>query len=101
MTLSVIFYPYHVVRAILSNAILSVYHFVHTILSVPFCPLPFCPRFILIILYPVKTDVTVLPEHSVTVCSRRTNQSLTRESSRPVARISLVVGQKFVCLSFH
>src|SRR6218665_2169261 len=24
--------------------ILTVYHFVHTILSVPFCPLPFCPR---------------------------------------------------------
>src|SRR6218665_428048 len=37
-------YPYHFVRTILSNAILSVYHFfVHTILSVPFCPLPFCP----------------------------------------------------------
>src|SRR6218665_1754683 len=37
-------YPYHFVRTILSNTILSVYHFVHTILSVPFCPLPFCPR---------------------------------------------------------
>src|SRR6218665_3450611 len=23
------------------------YHFVHTILSVPFCPLPFCPRTVL------------------------------------------------------
>src|SRR6218665_1856509 len=38
------FCPYHFVHAILSNTILSVYHFVHTILSVPFCPLPFCPR---------------------------------------------------------
>src|SRR6218665_1014437 len=28
---------------ILSNTILSVYHFAHTILSVLFCPLPFCP----------------------------------------------------------
>src|SRR6218665_632689 len=36
--------PYHFVHTILSNTILSVYHFVHTILSVPFCPLPFCPR---------------------------------------------------------
>ena len=36
--------PYHFVRTIVSNAILSVYHFVHTILSIPFCPLPFCPR---------------------------------------------------------
>src|SRR6218665_2654836 len=58
MTLFVIFYPCHVVRAILSvpfcpipfcpYTILSVpfcpYHFVRTILSVPFCPLPFCPR---------------------------------------------------------
>src|SRR6218665_2540171 len=41
---SVPFCPYHFVRTILSNTILSVYHFVHTILSVPFCPLPFCPR---------------------------------------------------------
>src|SRR6218665_2175339 len=32
MTLSVIFYPYHVVRAIL---------------SIPFCPMPFCPYTIL------------------------------------------------------
>ena len=31
------FCPY----TILSNDILSVYHFVHTILCVPFCPLPF------------------------------------------------------------
>src|SRR6218665_2390387 len=47
------FCPYHFVHTILSNTILSVYHFVHTILSVyhfvhtilsvPFCPLPFCP----------------------------------------------------------
>src|SRR6218665_1368488 len=37
------FCPCHFVRTILSNTILSVYHFVHTILSVPFCPLPFCP----------------------------------------------------------
>src|SRR6218665_2674463 len=42
--LLVLFCPYHFVLAILSNTILSVYHFVHTILSVPFCPLPFCPR---------------------------------------------------------
>src|SRR6218665_3854131 len=32
------FCPYHFVPTILSNTILSVYHFVHTILSVPFCP---------------------------------------------------------------
>src|SRR6218665_2746844 len=44
MTSFVIFYPYHFVHAILSNTILSVYHFVHTTLSVPFCPLQFCPR---------------------------------------------------------
>src|SRR6218665_3445912 len=37
------FCPYHIVRTVLSNTILSVYHFVHTILSVPFCLLPFCP----------------------------------------------------------
>src|SRR6218665_24894 len=37
------FCPYHFVRPILSNTILSAYPFVHTILSVPFCPLPFCP----------------------------------------------------------
>src|SRR6218665_1804578 len=42
------FCPYHFVRTILfptilSNTILSVYHFVHAILSVPFCSLPFCP----------------------------------------------------------
>src|SRR6218665_3672425 len=37
------FCPYYFVHTILSNAILSVYHFAHTILSVPFCPLPFCP----------------------------------------------------------
>src|SRR6218665_4107330 len=43
-SLSVPFGPCHFVHAILSNTILSVYHFVHTILSVPFCPLPFCPR---------------------------------------------------------
>src|SRR6218665_2706562 len=42
--LSVPFGPCHFVHTILSNAILSVYHFLHTILSVPFCPLPFCPR---------------------------------------------------------
>src|SRR6218665_2061995 len=42
--LSIPFCPYHFVRTILSNTILSVYHFVHTIFSVPFCPLPFCPR---------------------------------------------------------
>src|SRR6218665_2839888 len=36
--------PYHFVHTILSNTTLSIYHFVHTILSVPFCPLPFCPR---------------------------------------------------------
>ena len=42
--LSVPFCPYHFVRTIVSNTILSVYHFVHTILSVPFCPLPLCPR---------------------------------------------------------
>ena len=41
MTLSVILYPYH----ILSVAFFPYhYHFVHTILSVPFCPLPFRPR---------------------------------------------------------
>src|SRR6218665_100737 len=49
------FCPYHFVRTILSNTILSVYHFVYTILSVPFCPLPFC---------------------TVTVESRRLNQGL-------------------------
>src|SRR6218665_74688 len=43
-SLPVPFCPCHFVHAILSNTILSVYHFVHTILSVPFCPLPFCPR---------------------------------------------------------
>src|SRR6218665_325453 len=32
--------PYHFVRTILSNTILSLYHFVCTI---NFCPLPFCP----------------------------------------------------------
>src|SRR6218665_38205 len=37
------FCPCHFVRTILSSAILSVYHFVHTILTMPFCPLPFCP----------------------------------------------------------
>src|SRR6218665_844113 len=37
------FCPYHFVCTILTNTILSVYHIVHTILSVPFCPLPFCP----------------------------------------------------------
>src|SRR6218665_3840660 len=37
--LSVPFCPCHLVHTILSNAILSVYHFVDTILSVPFCPL--------------------------------------------------------------
>src|SRR6218665_1896966 len=36
------FCPYHFVYIILSSTILSVYHFVHTILPVPFCPLPFC-----------------------------------------------------------
>src|SRR6218665_2706563 len=35
--------PSHFVSSILSNTILSVSHFVHSILSVPFCPLPFCP----------------------------------------------------------
>src|SRR6218665_1900642 len=44
MILLVKSYPYHFVRAILFNTILSVDHFVHTILSVPFYPLPFCPR---------------------------------------------------------
>jgi|SRR6218665_125280 len=53
MTVSVLFYPYHFIRTILSvpfcpyhfvRTILSVYHFVHTILSVSFCPLTFCPR---------------------------------------------------------
>src|SRR6218665_117548 len=42
--LAIPFCPYHFVHTILSNTNLSVYHFVHTILSVPFCPLPFCPR---------------------------------------------------------
>src|SRR6218665_2518193 len=42
--LSIPFCPYHFVLTILSDTILSVYHFAHTILSVPFCPLPFCPR---------------------------------------------------------
>src|SRR6218665_1828691 len=37
------FCPYHFVHTILSNDILSVYHFVHNILSVPYCPLSFCP----------------------------------------------------------
>ena len=31
--LSMPFFPYHFVRTILSNTILSVYHFIHTILS--------------------------------------------------------------------
>src|SRR6218665_2513942 len=44
MTLSVIFYPYHFVLPFCPYTILSVYHFVHTILSVSFCQLPFCPR---------------------------------------------------------
>src|SRR6218665_2068353 len=53
MTLFVIFYPYHFVRTFLSmpfcNTILSVYHFVHAILSntilsvYHFVRIPFCP----------------------------------------------------------
>src|SRR6218665_2053936 len=39
--LSIPFCPYHFVHTILSNDILSVYHFGHTILSVPFCPCHF------------------------------------------------------------
>jgi len=38
-------------HTILSDTILSVYHFVHTILPVPFCPLPFCPRTDVLMLY--------------------------------------------------
>jgi len=34
----------HFVHTISPNTILSGYNFVHTILSVPFCPLLFCPR---------------------------------------------------------
>ena len=37
------FWLLNIYCTILSNTILSVYHFVHTILSVLFCPLPFCP----------------------------------------------------------
>ena len=64
--LSVTFYPYHFVHTIFSNTILSVYHFVHTILSVPFCPLPFCPRtamigrVILVLRYGALIDYGVL-----------------------------------------
>src|SRR6218665_106094 len=43
--LAIPFCPYHFVHTILSNTILSVYHFVRILfLSVPFCTLPFCPR---------------------------------------------------------
>src|SRR6218665_1680576 len=48
------FCPYHFVRTISSNTILSVYHFVHTILSVPFCPIPFCPYTILSVYHFVR-----------------------------------------------
>src|SRR6218665_3597481 len=44
MTLSVIFYPYHFVRAILSIPFCPILCCPCTILSIPFCPLPFCPR---------------------------------------------------------
>src|SRR6218665_435585 len=44
MTLSVIFYPYHFARAILSIPFCPMPFCQYTILSVPFCPLPFCPR---------------------------------------------------------
>ena len=50
MTLSVIFYPYHFVRTILSLPSCPLPFCPHTILSIklcpyiPHCPLPFCPR---------------------------------------------------------
>src|SRR6218665_3074466 len=43
MTLSVIFYPYHFARAILSIPFCPMPFCPYTILSIPFCPLPFCP----------------------------------------------------------
>src|SRR6218665_2186693 len=42
--LSVTFYPYHFVRSILSIPLCPIPFCPYTILSVPFCPLPFCPR---------------------------------------------------------
>src|SRR6218665_1040635 len=44
MTLCVIFYPYHFVRTILSMPFCPISFCPYTILSIPFCPLPFCPR---------------------------------------------------------
>src|SRR6218665_2244737 len=56
MTLSVIFYPYHVVRAILSIPFCPMPFCPYTILSIPFCPYHFvCYHFVL---EPVKYILT-------------------------------------------
>src|SRR6218665_2209305 len=63
--LSVPLCPYHFVRTILSNTILSVYHFVRTILSVPFCPLPFCPRTVLLYKRHKHQSLLKEPNHKI------------------------------------
>src|SRR6218665_3119735 len=57
--LSIPFCPYHFVHTILSNAILSVYHFVHTILSVPFCPYHFVRYHFVLEPGPISATVSV------------------------------------------
>src|SRR6218665_1928146 len=44
MILLLKYYPYHFVRTILSVPFCPIPFCPYTILSVPFCPLPFCPR---------------------------------------------------------
>src|SRR6218665_1749810 len=67
---------------ILSDTILSVYHFVHTILSVPFCPYHFVPyHFVLepreVIVYQSRAEVLGCPEPTTSLDARgRTNPTI-------------------------
>src|SRR6218665_74266 len=65
MTLSVIFYPYHCVRAIL---------------SIPFCPMPFCPYTILSIPFCpyhfVRYHFVLEPSNLLISCSILLNQAI-------------------------
>ena len=61
MTLFVIFNPYHFVRTILSMPFCPIPFCLYTILSVPFCPLPFCPKTVSSGMGPLSLNVWKFP----------------------------------------
>src|SRR6218665_4093195 len=92
--LSVPLCPYHSVHTILSNTILSVYQFVHTILSVPFCPRPFCPvtarRNVPLPSYTDNSVQSATGQRNIFVINVHMARKLTRALIRPRIRLHCI-----------